>query len=169
MTFQMDGAKVFVAQGGKAHDQNLPLVIFIHGAGMDHSVWALQSRWFAHHGARVAAIDLPGHGGSAGPELKDIGALADWTARLIAAFGEAPATLVGHSMGALIALETAAKHPSRVAAIALPGAAGKMPVSGDLLLSLIHISVSSMFATLRAKAVNTASASRRATAWPTQP
>ncbi len=133
MTLHIDGAKVFVAQGGKAHDQTLPLVIFIHGAGMDHSVWALQSRWFAHHGARVAAIDLPGHGGSAGPELKDIGALADWTARLIAAFGEAPATLVGHSMGALIALETAAKHPSRVAAIALLGAAGKMPVSGDLL------------------------------------
>src|SRR5208282_5193766 len=103
------------------------------GPGMDHSVWALQSRWFAHHGANVLAVDLPGHGRSAGPPLTDIAALADWTGCLIASLGEGRASLVGHSMGALVALETAARHPDLVARLALLGAAAKMPVHPDLL------------------------------------
>ncbi len=133
MRLELDGRQVFAATGGKAHGPGQKLIVFLHGAGMDHSVWALQSRWFAHHGASVLAVDLPGHGGSAGPALTDIGALADWTARLIGAVGAERAMLVGHSMGALIALETAARHPELVAGMALIGAAAKMPVHPDLL------------------------------------
>jgi pimeloyl-ACP methyl ester carboxylesterase len=133
MRLELDGRQVFAATGGKAHEPGQKLIVFLHGAGMDHSVWALQSRWFAHHGASVLAVDLPGHGGSAGPALTDIGALADWTARLIGAVGAERAMLVGHSMGALIALETAARHPKLVAGMALIGAAAKMPVHPDLL------------------------------------
>ena len=106
---------------------------FLHGAGMDRSVWASQSRWFAHHGWNALAVDLPGHGGSQGPALTDIGALADWTGALIEAVGAGTAALVGHSMGALIALETAARWPARVSALALIGVATKMPVHPDLL------------------------------------
>ncbi len=133
MRLELDGRQVFAATGGKAHEPGQKLIVFLHGAGMDHSVWALQSRWFAYHGASVLAVDLPGHGGSAGPALTDIGALADWTARLIGAVGAERAMLVGHSMGALIALETAARHPGLVAGMALIGAAAKMPVHPDLL------------------------------------
>eukprot|EP01032_Pedospumella_encystans_P035556 gene35556-40216_t len=46
--------------GGKAFDASLPTVVFIHGAQNDHSVWALQSRYLAHHGYGVLAVDLPG-------------------------------------------------------------------------------------------------------------
>jgi pimeloyl-ACP methyl ester carboxylesterase len=99
---------------------------------MDHSVFALQSRWFAHHGWRVLAVDLPGHGASEGPVLTEIGALAEWTARLVAGQG-GKAALVGHSMGALIALATAARFPERVLAIGLIGVGEKMPVHPDLL------------------------------------
>ncbi len=91
---------------------------------------ALQSRWFAHHGGNVLAVDLPGHGRSAGPPLTDIGLLADWTERLICCNR---ASLVGHSMGALIAVETAARHPDRSASLCLIGAAAKMLVHPDLL------------------------------------
>ena len=114
-------------------DSALPLAIFLHGAGMDHSVWALHSRWFAYHGHRVLAVDLPGHGRSAGPPLARIAAAADWTARLVEAFGGGPALLIGHSMGALIAMETAANHPAFVSRLALIGAAATMPVHPDLL------------------------------------
>ena len=99
---------------------------------MDHSVWSLQSRWFAHHGFRVLAVDLPGHGASAGPALPDIATLAAWTAAVITSLG-GKASIVGHSMGALAALATAARFAERVEAIALIAVAGKMPVHPDLL------------------------------------
>jgi pimeloyl-ACP methyl ester carboxylesterase len=133
MRLEIDHRPVFAGTGGRAHDPGQPLIVFLHGSGMDHSVWALQSRWFAHHGFNALAVDLPGHGGSAGPALTTIGALADWTARLIDAIGGAPAALVGHSMGALIALEAAARHPGLAAGVALIGVAAKMPVHSGLL------------------------------------
>jgi pimeloyl-ACP methyl ester carboxylesterase len=133
MRLEVDERAVFASDGGKAHEAGQPLIVFLHGAGMDHSVWALQSRWFAHHGRNVLAVDLPGHGGSAGRALTDIGALADWTSRLVAAAGPTRAALVGHSMGALIALETAARHPGMAASLAMIGVAGTMPVHPDLL------------------------------------
>jgi pimeloyl-ACP methyl ester carboxylesterase len=133
MKLEVDGLVVVAATGGKAHDPDRPFLVFLHGAGMDHSVWAPQSRWFAHHGFNVLAVDLPGHGGSAGPALADIGALADWTTRLIGTAGASHVALVGHSMGALVALESAARQPAIVARLGLIGVAGKMPVHPDLL------------------------------------
>jgi pimeloyl-ACP methyl ester carboxylesterase len=93
----------------------------------------LHSRWFAHHGYGVLAPDLPGHGRSSGPPLPTIADMADWTADLINAAGVAKARLVGHSMGSLIALETAARHPAKVSALSLIGTAATMTVGPDLL------------------------------------
>lgn len=132
-SLQLDGKAVFAATGGQPFDPAKPAVIFVHGAGMDHSVWALQTRYLAHHGRSVLAVDLPGHGRSDGPALASIDALADWLARLIEAAGCNQAALVGHSMGALAALACAARHPQRVAKLALLGVAPKMPVHPDLL------------------------------------
>jgi pimeloyl-ACP methyl ester carboxylesterase len=133
MFVTVDGHAVYAASGGRAFDPALPLVLFLHGAGLDHNVWALHSRWFAHHGHTVLAVDLPGHGRSAGAALADIAALADWTVRLIEAAGFDRAILIGHSMGSLIALEAAARHPHRIAGLGLIGAAPAMPVHADLL------------------------------------
>ena len=133
MELDVDGQSVFAATGGRPFDPSLPAIIFIHGAGLDHTVWALQTRYFAHHGHAVLAVDLPGHGRSEGAPLETIPALADWTGRLIEAAGLSEAALVGHSMGALVALDCAARHGEAVAAIALLGAAPAMPVHPDLL------------------------------------
>ncbi|MGH6981996.1 MAG: alpha/beta fold hydrolase, partial [Stellaceae bacterium] len=98
-----------------------------------HSTWALHSRWFAHHGHAVLAPDLPGHGHSAGKPLATIAAMADWIAALIGAAGAGTARLIGHSMGSLVALDAAARHPDRVSGLALIGASAPMPVGPDLL------------------------------------
>jgi pimeloyl-ACP methyl ester carboxylesterase len=133
MQLSVNGIDTFVATGGQPFDPSLPAIVFIHGAGFDHSVWALQSRWFAHHGFAVLAPDLPSHGRTPGDPLKTIGEMADWTAALIAASGATTAELIGHSMGSLIALETAARHPARVSALRLIGTAATMTVGPDLL------------------------------------
>src|SRR5271165_4378890 len=119
MNLIVDGTETFIATGGREFDPGLPTIVFLHGAGLDHSVWALLARSFAHHGFGVLAPDFPGHGRSAGAPLSSIAALADWTATLIAAAGVPAARLVGHSMGSLVALETATRHPNRVTALAL--------------------------------------------------
>lgn len=133
MKLSVNGTDVFAATGGRDFDKSLPAVIFIHGAGFDHSTWALHTRWFAHHGYAVLAPNLPGHGRSTGPSLGSIAEMADWTAALLDAAGAAKAHLVGHSMGSLISLETAARHPDRVSALSLIGTAATMTVGPDLL------------------------------------
>src|SRR5256714_10046062 len=126
-------AGIFVATGGRPFDRSLPAVVMLHGAGFDHSTWALHSRWFAHHGYSVLAPDLPAHGRSSGAPLPTIADMADWTAALLDAAGAPKAKLVGHSMGSLIALETSARHPDKVSGLSLIGTAAAMTVGPDLL------------------------------------
>src|SRR5260370_21981197 len=133
MQLSVNGIDTFVATGGRELDVSQPTIVLLHGAGFDHTTWALHSRWFAHHGYGVLAPDLPGHGRSIGAPLRAIAEMADWTAALLDAAGAAKARLVGHSMGSLIALETAARHQARVSALSLIGAAPTMPVAPDLL------------------------------------
>ena len=135
MRINVDGHAVFATTGGAHFDPARPVVIFLHGAGFDRTAWRLQTRFFAHHGRSVLAVDLPGHGWSDGPALPSIAALADWTAKLVDAVGLGSAALVGHSMGALVALDTAARYPDKVRALALCGVATEMPVHPEMLES----------------------------------
>jgi pimeloyl-ACP methyl ester carboxylesterase len=133
MDYVVAGHRAHVYTGTKPPDHALPWVVFVHGAAHDHSVFALQSRSFAWHRRNVLAVDLPGHGRSDGAPLASIEAIADWLAALLDAAGAPRASLVGHSMGALAALECAARHPARIERIALLGPSVPMPVSDDLL------------------------------------
>jgi len=133
MELMVDGHRVFAATGGKDFDPSLPTLVFIHGAGSDRTGWRLQTRYFAHHGRSVLAIDLPGHGRSTGAPLTSIGALADFIPKLLDAAKVEKAALIGHSMGALTALEAGARYPERIWALALLGIAATMPVHPELL------------------------------------
>lgn len=122
------GYPAFAYTGGVPYDPGLPAVLLIHGAAMDHSAWQWQARHLAHHGYAVIAPDLPGHGRSPGAARGSVEALADWAADLLAALGRERAFVAGHSLGALVALELALRHPGRVASLALAGASVPMPV-----------------------------------------
>ncbi|TAK40039.1 MAG: alpha/beta hydrolase [Betaproteobacteria bacterium] len=133
MNFVVDGRTAFAYTAAHALAPAKATVVFLHGAGLDHSWFALQSRYFGYHGRNVLAADFPGHGRSEGPALASIEALAAWVIRVLDAAGIARASLVGHSMGSLTALECAAHHPGRVERIALIGTAFPMKVSSAFL------------------------------------
>ena len=132
------GRRLFAASGGHAARGHEPALVFVHAAGADHSVWTLQARYFAHHGYAVVALDLPGHGRSPGPPCATIEEMADAVMASIDALDREQAALVGHSMGALVALDVAARAPDRVSRLALLGAAVPMRVSPALLTAAEH-------------------------------
>src|SRR5215216_4845563 len=116
MKLTVNGRAVSATTGGTDFDPARPAVIFLHGAGFDRTAWRLQTRWFAHHGRGVLAVDFPAHGWSDGPALGSIAVMADWT-------------------GALVAVETAARFPDKVRALGLCGVAAEMPVHPEMLES----------------------------------
>jgi pimeloyl-ACP methyl ester carboxylesterase len=132
MDLVVDARKIFAGTGGRAFDPALPTLVMLHGAGMDHTVWAMQARGLAHRGRNVLALDFPGHGRSDGTSLPSIGAMADWVLAVLAALDVARFRIAGHSMGALVALETAGRAAGRVDGAALVGFSPQMRVHPDL-------------------------------------
>ncbi|HET7731332.1 MAG TPA: alpha/beta hydrolase [Usitatibacter sp.] len=128
MQFIVEGYPAYAYTGGRAFDPALPAVVMVHGAAFDHSVWQWQSRYLAHHGFCVLAVDLPAHGRSPGAARASIEAYADWIAAFIDAATLPRAAVVGHSMGSLIALDTALRHPGKVSRLALVGTSAPMAV-----------------------------------------
>lgn len=128
MQFIVQGYPAYAYTGGRPFDARLPAIVFLHGAALDHSAWQWQSRYFAHHGFTVLAADFPAHGRSPGNARTTVSALAEWVAALIDSAGLARVHLAGHSLGALVALETAIKHPARLDKLALVGASVPMTV-----------------------------------------
>ena len=139
MEFIVNGGKTYCYTGGKPFEAAKPTVVFIHGVLNDHSVWGLQTRWFANHGFNVLAPDLPGHGRSEGEPPASVEAGAKFVLDLLDAAGVKSAALVGHSFGSLIAAETAGSQAQRVTHLAMIGTASPMKVSPALLdASLNH-------------------------------
>lgn len=133
MRIDVNGHSMYAYTGGKAFNPAQPTVVMIHGVLNDHSVWILQSRYLAHHGFNVLAIDLPGHCRSQGDAPASVEEAAQFIADLLDAAGIARAALVGHSWGSLIALEAAARLKQRITHLALVGTAFPMKVTPALL------------------------------------
>lgn len=84
-------------------------VVFLHGVGLDHTVWDAVVPTFAD---RAVALDLPGHG--AQPPLTREVSLGELAEDVLRRMPGGPVHLVGFSLGALIAQHIAAHHPDRV-------------------------------------------------------
>src|SRR5690606_28248821 len=97
MELTVNGARTYGYTGGKPFDAAKPTVVFTHGVLNDHSVWILQSRYLAHHGCNVLAVDLPGHARSQGEAPASVEEAAGFIAALLDAAGVQRAALVGHS------------------------------------------------------------------------
>lgn len=133
MDIEVDGKRAHASTGGQEPNPDEPTVILVHGNGLDHTIWQLQTRHIANRSRQAIAVDLPGHGQSEGPPLKSIYEMSDWLLRFMDALDIGKATLVGHSMGAFITLETASRNPNRIEKLCLMGIAETMPVHPELL------------------------------------
>jgi len=133
MNLNIDNVSIYVSTGGKAFDPSLRSILFVHGAGLDHTTWVLYTRYFARRGCNALGIDLPGHGRSGGEPLTSIDSMAHWLIRLMDALEISKTAIVGHSMGSLVALELAAIAPDRVDAVVMLGTGIPMPVAEPLL------------------------------------
>jgi len=133
MFLPVDGRKAFAYTAAHELDPSKPTVVFLHGAGLDHSWFGLQSRYFGYHGRNVLALDFPGHGRSEGPPIATVEQMAGWVFQVLDSARIRSASLVGHSMGSLVAVECAARSPQRIERIALIGVAYPMKVSESFL------------------------------------
>ena len=133
MFLDVRGQKTYAATGGKTYDPNLPTVMFVHGSGLDHRSWALQTRWFAYNGYSVLAPDLPGHSLSEGEPLETIEEMGAWLADFLRAAGAEKTHAVGHSQGFLDVLELANVAPELLKSITGIGTAGEIPVNPALI------------------------------------
>jgi pimeloyl-ACP methyl ester carboxylesterase len=134
MRIDINGNEVFYGTGSGTPSDAANTLIFVHGAGFDHTIWVMPARYFARHGWRVVALDLPGHGRSQGQALTSIEQMADWLAQVIDAVSPSQqASVVGHSMGSLVAMSLAARHANKVQKLALLGTSAPMPVADVLL------------------------------------
>ena len=94
-------------------------LLCLHGVSSSAEVWRPLLPVLAAQGHRVLAWDMPGYGNSQPLALLDFPLLADALAQLLDAAGLARAVIVGHSLGGMIAMEFAARHPQRVTALVL--------------------------------------------------
>ena len=133
MYLEVRGNRTYAATGGKEFDNSLPTVMFVHGSGLDHRSWALQTRWFAYNGYSVLAPDLPGHSLSEGEALQSIEDMGAWLAEFIRAAGASEVHAVGHSQGFLEVLELARQAPQLLKSITGVGTAGAIPVNPALI------------------------------------
>lgn len=137
MEFIVGGKRVWANTGGREFSSDRPLLVFVHGAAMNRTLWQLQDRYFAAHGFSVLALDLPGHGNSEGPPPDSVPAYAEWLGEAVAATGLGPAHLVGLSMGAQITWHLAGTAPDLVRTLSVLGFAERLTVNADLLAAAV--------------------------------
>jgi len=97
-------------------------VLLLHGWLMAPDMWSRQVAALQERGIRAVAVAQPGHAGSAGvPDDYDMNRWADDTVAFATAVGLDRMVVAGHSMGGMLALAMAARHPERIAGICLVG------------------------------------------------
>ena len=106
-------------------------LIFIHGWSMAAPVWQRQIEYFSNSGYEVAAVDLRGHGKSLRDSPYTVSQFGFDLKGFIHDIGFVKPVLVGWSMGAMVALEFAMKHPGKTAGICLVGGMPRFTESDD--------------------------------------
>ena len=133
MKLQVRGIDTYASTGGKDFNPALPTVMFVHGSGLDHTFWGLQSRFFAFRKYSVLCVDMPGHSHSDGPPLKTIEEMADWLHAALESLGANNISIVAHSQGCLVAMEYASRYPDKLSSVSFIASGLATPVNPALI------------------------------------
>ena len=108
-----------------------PVLVLVHGSGGDHTHWPEGLRH--HHGMRVFAPDMPGHGRSAGTGCESVEDYADVIDRFVGNLGIEKAAVAGHSLGGAVAMTLALMRPEWLSGIILVGTGARLRVHPKIL------------------------------------
>ncbi len=133
MQIKINNENINIRTGGYNIDNNNPYFLLLHGAGMDASVWQMQTRYLANRDINILAIDLPGHGLSEGNPLSTIQEMSNFIIELLDTLNIKTTSVAGHSMGSLIAIDLLKNNEKRINNLTLLGTASLMPVHPDLI------------------------------------
>ncbi len=114
-------------------DKEKPTILLMHGSGLSHIVWSFHEQFYSTQGFNVLSVDLPGHGNSEGPSLKSIEEISDWIKSLMKKLNIEKIIIIGHSQGALVGIDFAARYPNFILSLVLVAGSYKMPVNQDLI------------------------------------
>ena len=132
---QIGGRRIacWVNNGGVLPDRRT--LVFIHGSGGDHTNWIEQYTPLKTT-YNIAALDLPGHGRSAGPGEREVSAYVEWVKQVLDGLGIGKPVMIGHSLGAAICLTFAIRYGDAAAAVVPVGGGLKMSVNPVILEGL---------------------------------
>ena len=114
-------------------DKKKPTILLMHGSGLSHIVWSFHEQFYSTQGFNILSVDLPGHGNSEGPSLKSIEEISDWIKSLMTKLNIEKIIIIGHSQGALVGIDFAARYPKFILSLVLVAGTYKMPVNQDLI------------------------------------
>ena len=114
-------------------DKEKSTILLMHGSGLSHIVWSFHEQFYSTQGFNVLSVDLPGHGNSEGPSLQSIEEISDWIKSLMTKLNIEKIIIIGHSQGALVGIDFAARYPELILRLVLVAGSYKMPVNQDLI------------------------------------
>lgn len=130
--FEIDSTKIACWANTGDFDTRKNTLVFIHGSGGNHTIWSHQYGRL-HKKYNIVAVNLPGHGPSEGNSERNAQRYCEWMKKILQALDLKKPVLVGHSLGAAIALGFALRYPEAIAGIVCIGAGMKMPVNSFFL------------------------------------
>ncbi len=133
--YKIDGTGINCWVNTQCFNDKKRSLLFIHGAGVDHTIWINQYEPMKD-GYNIAAVDLPGHGRSEGKGEVDVFLYTAWVRKIIDRLGMNKPVVIGHSLGAAIGLVFAVKYGGALSAVVSVGGGVRMPVNEMILAGL---------------------------------
>ena len=134
---KLEDLKIGYLMGDEGLKQGRPTLVMVHGAGGRAQIWQNQI-FLLDKRINALALDLPGHGHTAGNGRSHIFEYAQWLVDIVEKIFDYPIFLMGHSMGGAIVQEVAVTSPHCLEGLILVGTGARLKVAPMFLDGLLN-------------------------------